>query len=139
MNRCISLLLYAVAALHSHGAQAADVVVNPSVEQETLSINVCRLVFTMKLLRWPNGKRVRVFVLSDSDPIHREFSKQILHLYPRQLRRVWDRHLFSGAGAVPIEVDSAEEMARRIAETPGSIGYLPDGFRTESVQVIHVE
>ena len=42
-----------------------------------------------------------VFVLPDADPLHQEFAKRSLDLYPRQLRRVWDRHLFSGAAPFP--------------------------------------
>jgi ABC-type phosphate transport system substrate-binding protein len=82
---------------------------------------------------------VRVFVLPDADTLHRTFVKQTLELYPRQLRRVWDRHLFSGAGAVPVTVSSAEEMLQRVSETPGAVGYLPDGYAGGTLRVIHVQ
>jgi len=113
--------------------------VNHSVPQQELTLSVARLLFTMRLLRWPDGARVRVYVLPDSSPVHREFAKQSLDLYPRQLRRVWDRHLFSGAGAVPFELESVEQMLKLVAETPGAIGYLPDGLAGETVRVIHVK
>ncbi len=120
-------------------ADAADIVVHPDVSQHEITLNTARLLFTMRLLRWPDDAKVRVFVLPDEHELHREFSKRSLDLYPRQLRRVWDRHLFAGSGAVPLEVDTVEEMLRRVAQTPGAIGYVPDGFATEAVRVLHVD
>lgn len=139
MPRFIYPVLFLCITTLSNGVRAAEIIVHRSVTQQELTLNVARLLFTMRLLRWPDGTRVRVFVLPDAEPLHREFAKQSLGLYPRQLRRVWDRHLFSGSGAVPAEVDSTEEMIRRVSETPGAIGYLPDGLATEAVKVIHVE
>lgn len=118
---------------------AAEIVVHPGVAQNAISLHTARLLFTMRLLRWPDGAKVRVFVLPDEHPLHRDFSKRSLDLYPRQLRRVWDRHLFSGSGAVPLEVDTVEEMLGRVARTPGAIGYVPDGFATKAVRVLHVD
>lgn len=139
MTRFLFLVLLVSIAAFSSRLGAAEVVVHRSLGQQELTLGVARLLFTMRLLRWPDGTRVRVFVLPDSDPLHHEFAKQSLDLYPRQLRRVWDRHLFSGSGAVPVSVNSVDEMLKRVSETPGAIGYLPDGFADESVRVIHVE
>ena len=133
-----SLLLFSMLALPT-GLGAAELVAHRAVKQRELTLNHARLLFTMRVLRWADGQRVRVFVLPDSDTLHRTFVKQTLELYPRQLRRVWDRHLFSGAGAVPVTVSSAEEMLQRVSETPGAIGYLPDGYAGETLRVIHVQ
>ena len=131
------LLLSCVIALPA-SLVAAELVAHRTVEQRELTLNHARLLFTMRVLRWPDGQRVRVFVLPDSDTLHRSFAKQTLELYPRQLRRVWDRHLFSGAGAVPVTVSSAEEMLQRVSDTPGAVGYLPDGYAGEVLRVIDV-
>lgn len=139
MTRFLYLVLLASLATFSNRLGAAEIVVHHSLNQQELTLGVARLLFTMRLLRWPDGTRVRVFVLPDSDPLHNEFAKQSLDLYPRQLRRVWDRHLFSGSGAVPVSVSSVDEMLERVGETPGAIGYLPDGFASGTVRVIHVK
>ena len=119
-------------------SKAAEVIAHLAVDERELSVAVIRLVFTMRMLRWPDGTRIRVFVLPDAHSVHREFAKKSLELYPRQLRRVWDRYRFSGSGPVPVEVASEAEMAERVATTPGAIGYLPDGAATDEVRVIHV-
>ena len=47
-------------------------------------------------------------------------------MFPYQLERQWNRLTYSGIGEPPVVVGNVEEMKRMIAETPGSIGYLPD-------------
>lgn len=136
LSRPLCLLLILI--LPCLPLRAAELVVHHAVSVDSLSQNAARLIFTMRVLRWEDGRKVRVYVLPDSHPVHQEFSKRQLGLYPRQLRRVWDRHLFSGSGSVPSEVASVEEMQRRVAETPGAIGYLPDGFADGTVRIIHV-
>jgi hypothetical protein len=140
LNRSSLLgLLFFCSALSAYSAHGATVVTHHLLSQDTISLNTARLLFTMRLLRWPDGSRVRVFVLPDHHHLHREFAKQVLSLYPRQLRRVWDRHLFSGSGAIPIRVDSIDEMAKLVAETPGAIGYVPDSHPMDKLKVLHVK
>jgi hypothetical protein len=105
---------------------------------QSMTRNEARLYFTMRLKNWPNETLVKVFVLQDSDPVHRRFVNQILELYPYQLRRVWDRHLFSGTGQAPIKVASEEEMLDRVAKTPGALGYVGGPISNPDVLVLEV-
>lgn len=138
MSRLTAILLLS-SLLLTRVSGAAEIIVHRDLEPFDMTRTIARLVFTMRLLRWHDGTRVKVFVLPDSNATHKEFAKRSLGLYPRQLRRVWDRHLFSGAGAVPTEVDTVDEMIRRVAETPGAVGYVPDGVSWGKVRVIHVD
>ena len=139
MGRLVIPMLIVLVSLLPKPLGAVELVVHRNVAIEELNVNVARLLFTMRLQNWPDGMRVRVFVFDRAKSVHREFAKQALDLYPRQLQRVWDRNLFSGSGAVPSTVESPEEMLTRIKETPGAIGYLPDGYATDAVKVLHVE
>lgn len=118
------------------GGQA--LVAHPGVDVDELSLNTTRLIFSMQLPRWPDGAAVRVFVLPDDSRLHRAFSKDSLGLYPRQLRRVWDRQLFSGTGQAPETVADEEEMRRRVAGTPGAIGYLSSEMIDDTVHVLTI-
>lgn len=92
----------------------------------------------MRLQQWPGGQPVKVFVLPDDHQLHREFAKTVLGLFPYQLRRVWDRQVFSGTGQSPMTVNDEREMLQRIAATPGAIGYLesaPDDARVRTLEV----
>ncbi len=113
-------------------------VAHPLVSVNQLTVNTTRLMFSMQLDQWPDGNRVRVFVLPDDSAIHRAFSKHKLSLYPRQLRRVWDRQLYSGTGQVPETVRSETEMRRKVATTPGAVGYLPSAMIDDTVSVLSI-
>jgi len=113
-------------------------IVNPSVGESHVSLNTTRLIFSMQLAQWPDGTRTRVFVLPDNSQVHRAFTKDLLSLYPRQLRRVWDRQLYSGTGQAPETVADEAEMRQRVATTPGAIGYLSSEMIDDRVHVLKI-
>jgi ABC-type phosphate transport system substrate-binding protein len=131
-------LLAALIGFGSAGSSAQQVVANADVTDTDISRNEARLFFTMRLQYWPNKRPVTVFVLPDDHPLHIAFAKTILGLFPYQLRRVWDRQLFSGTGQAPITVANEEEMLRRVATTPGAIGYLQRPPRDTRILPIRV-
>lgn len=116
----------------------AVAVSNPSVGMDAVTLNTARLVFSRQLARWPNGEPARVFVLPDNHPLHREFTKDALSLYPRQLRRVWDRQVYTGTGQAPETVANEQEMLYRISTTPGAVGYLPSEMINDTVQTLTI-
>ena len=111
---------------------------HPSVTVDAMTLNTTRLMFSMQLRQWPDGVPVQVFVLPDNSQVHRAFAKDRLSLYPRQLRRVWDRQLYSGTGQVPETVDSEQQMRDRIASTPGSVGYISSEMIDDTVKVLEI-
>ena len=120
-------------------ALAVDVVANPSVPDIALKRSTAWAVFSMRLRTWSDGSPTTVFVLADSSPVHAEFSKTVLDTFPYQLRRAWDRLVFSGTGQAPIEVKSIAEMRDRILSTPGAVGYLPAGPLDKGIRIVRVE
>ena len=137
--RCIRHLIIISIALISAHANAADVIVNPSVSQSTISQNTLRAIFGMRLLQWPNGAPITVFILPPKNPVHENFIKERLGVFPHQLERSWDLLAFSGTGQPPISVRSEKEMRKRIAETPGAIGYLSRKDFDENVRLLPVQ
>ncbi len=133
----LSLLPYV--ALCSEIACSAELIVHPDIEHSSLGAHSVRAFFTMRLRRWPNGSPVKVFVLPDRNPLHREFSKQVLGVFPHQLRVAWDRMVFSGTGQAPTEVGDEEEMIRRVGSTPGSIGYVSGQVGDKDVRFLRVD
>jgi hypothetical protein len=104
-------------------ASEETLITHPSVGLDNLTQNEARLYMTMRLNQWPNGRRTQVFVLPDSHPLHQGIAKGVLGLYPYQLRRAWDRQLFSGTGPAPITVATEAELIERVGSTPGALGY----------------
>ena len=99
---------------------------------------ILRAAFSMTLQAWPDGQPLTVFVFRDDDTLHQQFCRKVLGVLPYTLRRNWDRLLFSGAAQAPIIVDSPEEMLRRVAATPGSLGYIEKERINESVSIVEV-
>jgi ABC-type phosphate transport system substrate-binding protein len=116
---------------------APAVILHPGVEVKALSRSELQAIFAMRRRNWPNGTPIQVFVLPDDHPLHQAFCKQILNVYPHQLRRIWDRGVFSGTGQAPIEVKSVEEMQDRVAAVEGAIGYV-EGTPLASVKTVTV-
>ncbi len=111
------------------------VIAHPDVELESVTVNVLRAIFSMRMKTWQNGKLIRVYVLPDDHELHQIFSKETLNVFPYQLRSTWDRLVFSGTGQAPTTVSSAEEMLQKIMSTPGSIGYLQDIYLNDDANV----
>lgn len=74
--------------------------------------------------------------MPDEHPLHISFSKNVLRVFPYQLRAAWNRLVFSGTGEEPIIVKSEQKNARDCSSTPGAIGYLSRSMIDESVKPI---
>ncbi len=111
------------------------IIVNPSVHDQISKLPTTSLpaVFAMRIRTWSNESQIRVFVLAGDNPVHAAFCKQVLGVFPHQIRTAWDRLIYSGTGQPPTEVESEEEMRRRVASTPGAIGYLRKSYVDHTV------
>ena len=136
---CILLCLSIPALAEPQEASSPVIIVSPRQTPAPISKNALRAMFGMRLRNWPDQTPVHVFVLRDDNPTHSLFSKQILNIYPHQLRLAWDRLVFSGTGQAPTEVSSEEEMREQVAKTPGAIGYLPRSMINGSVRILPVQ
>jgi hypothetical protein len=138
----LTLLLLVLTLVPCRWALAADhdpvVIVNRDVPGDNIGANALRAIFGMRLRAWPNGDSVRVLVLKDDSPTHASFSKQLLSIFPHQLRRAWDRLVYSGTGQAPRTVDSEAAMVQEVAATPGAIGYVSRDMVNDDVRVVGI-
>lgn len=131
--RSLSCLL--ALAVFSQPSMAARAIVNAAqADNEIENRADLRAIFTLRKRQWSSGAPVKVYVLPDDNEVHDSFVKQKLHLYPYQLRQIWNRLVFSGTGVAPLEVDTEAEVLQAIIDNPNAIGYvngteLPDGVK----------
>lgn len=118
---------------------AQILIANPQIPTSELSRNNVRAIFAMRTPQWSDGTPIQVFVFEDANQTHISFCKHILGMFPYQLRRIWDRQVFSGTGVAPNTVKSAQEMNEKISNTPGAIGYIELEHLTDSVTQIGSE
>jgi len=131
----LTITLFCAGNLH---AECQQVIVHAGFEGGDLSRNTARAIFSMRVKRWEDDTAITVFVLPDTHSTHRLFTRETLALFPHQLRRSWDRYVYSGIGTAPIEVKSEEAMVARVAVTPGSIGYICKEILNDDVRTLLV-
>jgi ABC-type phosphate transport system substrate-binding protein len=118
------------------GSDRVEVVVNSALPFEELSLRELRAIYTMKQRRWDSGESITVFVLPETTTAHKEFCKKILGVFPRQLRSVWYRSVYTGTGVAPIEVETEEELIEQVSQTNGAIGYVLEERKYEKTTKI---
>lgn len=129
MPACVAawLAIWAVLMPWTAPAYAADTRVVPyslTKQDTSYTRDELREIFFGRQTLWRDGTPLKVFVLPDQHPLHIRFSKEVLGVYPYQLRSAWDRMIYSGTGTPPTLVESLEQMKTLIKETPGAIGYI---------------
>ncbi len=133
----LSCLLFVTNEAQAHGHYR--IVTHTGVSEQSLSVNVLRAIFSMRMRNWSDGSLIKVFVFADDDAVHHDFSKEQLNVFPYQLRLAWDRLVFSGTGQAPIRVNSYEEMLTKVANTPGAIGYLESNYINDDIHVLQIK
>ena len=135
------LLFFVFVPFHCPAIEKPEikVFVNSSVPVKQYTLTDVRAIFAMRKTHWPDGTRIQVFVLSDNDPLHRQFTKSRLNMFPHQFRRIWDRLIFSGTGHAPNQVKSIEEMLNKISTIPGAVGYLNEQPKSKKIRIINYE
>lgn len=138
--RCLSSywLIALLAVPATCNAQPLTLIVNPQLDITAISRNKARGVFSMRLREWPDGTPIVVYVLPDKADIHRDFVQNMLAMFPHQLRRHWDRYVYTGIGQAPIEVPSVKEMITRVNKTAGAIGYIREGTTDANIRTIQI-
>lgn len=118
---------------------AIYVIVNRETPQQRISKNGLSAIFKMRLRHWRDGSPVTVFVLPDDNPLHKLFCKRILNVFPHQMRRSWNKLVFSGTGQAPLEVANREAMLHQVSTTVGAIGYLSGQDLNDQVKILEIE
>jgi hypothetical protein len=108
----------------------AKLLFNDEIAHSAVSQTSIRSIFAMRTSQWPDGMPIHVFVLEDTTPTHIAFCKQVLGMFPYQLRRIWERQVYSGTGISPTIVSSEQEMRERVEQTTGAVGYVTAESKT---------
>lgn len=132
------LTLSSVPQVRLQAQTAHHIISNANLDLTHLPLNKVRSIFSMRLHKWPDGTPIRVYVLPDDNANHRQFVQSVLHMFPHQLRRNWDRYIYTGTGQAPIEVRNEQEMINKISTTPGAIGYIQQELVSNDIHTIQL-
>lgn len=110
------------------------VIAHHAVPVTTLGARGLIDVYVLVQTSWSDGSPIRVFALKSGSESVRKFH-EYLGRDPLQMRKLWLRAQLTGEGQAPTMV-SEDEIVARIAETPGSIGYVDASKVTNRVKVL---
>lgn len=136
----IILLMFSSMLVHADNQQPPpQVVAHSAVAVERLSKSQLRSIYLKRQVIWPNGDKIKVYMLPAKSVTHQQFSQLNLQMFPYQLEQTWQKLTFSGIGTPPVEVPTTEQMLQLIQTTPGAIGYLPYGNEINDAKVIEIQ
>lgn len=122
--------------------RAADtsvvLVVNDSVGIEKISVDSLRAIYSLRQLLWLDGTEITAFVLDVDGGTHRQFCRDLLKVYPHQLKKGWDRMEYTGRARGPQIVQSEQMLLDLVKQIPGAIGYVQRAVDIPGVHIISV-
>lgn len=136
MKRITLALMVCCLTTLSPQSVAMTVIVNSSVPQEKLNVINLRTIFSGRQRYWEDGSNIKVVILGFQNTSHLLFCNQVLDVFPHQIRRSWERSIFSGLSRGPIIVNDFNEMKKIVAQTPGAVGYIDTYNDEEGVHEI---
>lgn len=136
--KVILLNIAIIILLFSSPVYAINIISNATADTPSLSVSQLRRIYSMRQVYWKNGTPIVVYVLASNSPLHQQFCKEQLRLFPYQLDRIWNKLTFSGYGVAPIEVASESELIKAVQSTKGAIGYVENLSEAKDVNVIKV-
>jgi ABC-type phosphate transport system substrate-binding protein len=125
--------------LFSPRVDAINIISNITADTTSLSVAQLRRIYSMRQVHWQNGLPIVVYVLASKHPLHQQFCREELRLFPYQLDRIWHKLSFSGFGVAPIEVENQQALIEAIRTTKGAIGYVENLSEVKDVNIIKLD
>ncbi len=103
-------------------AQVA-VIANNSVPVESIDAGDLLDLYSKEIKYWSNGEPVILFDLKPRNNVKDAFYS-FLGKSSSRMKSIWMKKKLSGEGNPPVALETEEQVLRRIAVTPGAIGYI---------------
>lgn len=114
------------------------VIGHPDIPVNSLSTDNLSDIFQALKGQWPDGGKIKVVMLKQG-PTHEAFAETVLNIKAAQLKEVWKKVIFSGAGITPKVVHSEEDCVTFITSTKGAIGYISSTTPHTGVKVLEIQ
>ena len=115
-------------------AQVA-VIVHKDAPAESLSKTQVIDFYSADIKLWSNKAPVIIFDLKPSGEVKETFYK-FLGKTPSRMKSIWLKKLLMGEGDPPVALSSEEEMIKKVASTPGAIGFASKAKVNGSVKIV---
>lgn len=131
---CILTLLLSLSAQAS--AQVA-VVAHASVPEQSMDAPTLLDIYTGAIKTWSGGAPIVLVDLKETTDIKSAFYK-FLGMSSSRMKSIWMKNLLAGEGNPPEAIVGENELLKRVAATPGALGYvsLASARKTEGVVIL---
>ncbi len=113
------------------------VIAHLSVPEQELNKTRLLDIYTGDVKNWSDGKPVVVIDLKPAGDVKETFYKY-LGKSPSRMKSVWMKRMLSGEGDPPVAVESENEMIKRVAATPGAIGFVSRDAVNDTVKTLAI-
>ena len=111
------------------------VIANKSVPVDKITRSQLLDFYTRDIRLWENDRPIVVLDLKPKTKIKKEFYK-LLGKSTSRMKSIWMKKLLSGEGDPPEALKSEEAVLKKVASTPGAIGYVSQSVVTKEVKVL---
>lgn len=111
------------------------IIVNPDVPVDSLTKTRLLDLYTGDIRKWKNNQPVVVFDLKPKLEIRNEFFS-LLGKTSSRMKSIWLKKMLAGEGDPPRALDSEILILKKIARTPGAIGFVSKSIVNGSVKEI---
>jgi ABC-type phosphate transport system substrate-binding protein len=131
------LILVVVVFLSVSRAAIAQVaiIVHKTAPAESLSKAQVIDFYSADIKLWSNKAPVVIFDLKPSGEVKETFYK-FLGKTPSRMKSIWLKKLLMGEGEPPQALASEEEMVKKVASTPGAIGFASKAKVDGNVKIV---
>lgn len=135
MKRISILLFVAFLACAASAYAQVAVIVNKSVPVSSLNSAKVEDIYSLTTKTWDNGTKIVVFDQKADNNVKSSFYS-FVGKSAAEMKKVWMRVQLSGEGKAPEALSSDDEVIKKVASTPGAIGYVSADKVTGDVKVV---
>lgn len=113
------------------------VIVNDSVEIDSLSKESLLEIYTLNMKNWDSGELITVVDFKGTNSSKNEFYGQ-LDISEKSIKKIRLKKLFTGKVKPPKTISNEEEIINMVSDTPGCVAYIDKSKlkNTDKVKVV---
>ena len=136
MKNLFFFILFILILAPSIQAQVV-VIAHPDVPADSIEKSEIIDFYIGDIKKWKDGTSVVLFDLRSKSRTKRIFYNYIGKTSSR-MKSIWMKNLLSGEGEPPETVNTDDEMIKKVAATPGALGFISLNTPTHNVKVLKI-
>ncbi len=133
--RIMLFIVFIVLTFMESGSGQVVIIAHKSVPVDTLKKSELLDLYIGDVRFWVDDVPVVTLELEPEDNIKTLFYS-FLDRRPSWMKSIWLKKMLSGEGDPPLFMNSMEDILKKVASTPGAIGYINQADVTTDVKVL---